>query len=121
MRSRTGGGVGPQHVQARTVGDDIDINVFVLGLIIFDHVAGVVQRQVHDLGIVLVDLDGDAMQFAFGGEPAEANDNDIKARMAQRRSKLRMSDLPRVEPMYSRFQSATGFARPRPEPGSRPQ
>src|ERR1700684_1414004 len=52
-------GVGAQHVQAGTIGDDVDVNVLVPGAIIFDHVGGVVQHHVHDLRIVLVDLDGD--------------------------------------------------------------
>jgi hypothetical protein len=52
--------------KAGTIGDDIDVDVFVPGTIIFDHVGGVVQCLVHDHRIVLVDLDGDAMQLAFG-------------------------------------------------------
>src|ERR1700730_8335932 len=53
-------------MEAGTIGDDIDLHVLVPGAIIFDHMAGVVQREVHDLRIVLVDLDGDAMRFALG-------------------------------------------------------
>jgi hypothetical protein len=53
-------------VKARAIGDDFDLHVLLLAVIIFDHVGGVVQRLVHDLRIILVDMDGDAMQFAFG-------------------------------------------------------
>ncbi len=62
-------GVGPQHMQAGTIGDDIDADLFVPGAVIFDHVGGVVQHHVHDLRIVLVDLDRNMMRFAVGGRP----------------------------------------------------
>ena len=43
-------GVGTQHVQAGTVGHDIDLHVLVLLAVIFDHVGGVVEREIHHLG-----------------------------------------------------------------------
>src|SRR3979411_461222 len=61
-------GVGPQHMQAGTVGDDVDVHVFVLAAIIFDNVGGVVQYQVHDLRIVLVDLESDVRRLAVAGK-----------------------------------------------------
>src|SRR5262249_19320440 len=61
-------GIGAQHVQARTVGDDLDIHVLALATIMFDHIGGIVEHQVHHLRIVLVDLDRDAMGLAVGGK-----------------------------------------------------
>jgi len=57
--------VGPV-LQTGAVGDDVDFDVFVLVAIIFDHVGGVTQHQVHELRIVLVNLNGNAMRLAVG-------------------------------------------------------
>lgn len=53
-------------MQAGAIGDDIDFQVLVHDPIMFDHIGSVVQRKVHDLRIVLVDLDGNAMRLAVG-------------------------------------------------------
>ena len=53
-------------MQAGAIGDDIDFHVLVHDAIMFDHIGSVVQRKVHDLRIVLVDLDGNAMRLAVG-------------------------------------------------------
>jgi hypothetical protein len=50
------------------VGDDLDVDVLVFAAVIFDHVGGIVQHQVHHLRIVLVDLDRDAVRLAVGGK-----------------------------------------------------
>ena len=68
MRSGHRRAIGAQHVHAGTVGDDLDVYVLALAAIMFDHVGGVVQHHVHHGGIVLVDLDGDAMGLAVGGK-----------------------------------------------------
>jgi hypothetical protein len=57
-------------VQAGTIGHDIDVDVLVLGPVMFDDVGGVVQHQIHHLRIVLVDLDRDAMRLGVGGNGA---------------------------------------------------
>jgi len=44
-------------MQAGPVGDDIDVDLLALGAIIFDDIGGVVERQIHHGGIVLIDLD----------------------------------------------------------------
>jgi hypothetical protein len=43
-------------MQAGAIGDDIHIYVLTLGAVIFDHVRGVIQREVHDRWIILIDL-----------------------------------------------------------------
>jgi hypothetical protein len=68
MRSCTGEVVGAQHVHAGTIGDDLDVNILILGAVMLDHIGRVVQGHVHDLRIVLVDLDGDAVRLAVGGK-----------------------------------------------------
>jgi hypothetical protein len=48
--------IGKQHMQAGAIGDDIQIYVITLGAVIFDHVRGVIQHEVHDRWIILIDL-----------------------------------------------------------------
>jgi hypothetical protein len=50
------------------IGHDVDFDFLVLAAVIFQHVGGVVEREIHHLRIVLVDLDGDAMRLGVGGE-----------------------------------------------------
>jgi hypothetical protein len=50
-------------VQARAVGDDLD--VLVLVAVLFDDMGGVVQHHVHHLRVV---LDRDAVSLAVGGK-----------------------------------------------------
>ena len=77
-------GVGAQHVQAGAIGDDVDLDVLVLAAIIFDHVGGVVEREVHHLWIVLIDLDRDAMRFGIGREAADTSGIENNAAIAKR-------------------------------------
>jgi hypothetical protein len=48
-----------QHMQAGAVGDNLDCDRLLLGLVVFEDILGVVERQVHDPRVVVIDMDGD--------------------------------------------------------------
>jgi len=52
-----------QHMQAGAIGNDIDVHILAFCAIIFEDVSGVIQREVHDRGIILIDLNGNAVRF----------------------------------------------------------
>jgi hypothetical protein len=54
-------------MEAGTMGDNIDLHLFVPRALIFDHIGGIVECKVHHRRIVLIDLDG-TMYFAVGRE-----------------------------------------------------
>jgi hypothetical protein len=55
-------------VRAGAVGNDVDFHVLVPAAVIFDHIGGIVQREVHHLRIVPADPDRHAMGFDIGGQ-----------------------------------------------------
>ena len=56
--------VGAEHMQTRPVGNDLDLYFFTLGFIITCHVGGIVERHVHASLVVLIDVDGQLVNFA---------------------------------------------------------
>ena len=73
--------------------------VLSLGLVVFEDVLGVVERQVHDFGVVVIDMDGDLVGRTSGSNGnicAGAGSEMVSNRSAPRAACLKM---PRYEGM----------------------
>ena len=58
--------VAAHHVEAGTVGDELDLDLFAFVLVEFGHVLGVVERHVHDRRIILRHLNDDPVHLVRG-------------------------------------------------------
>src|SRR5262249_54277808 len=73
---------------------DLDIHVLALAAVIFDHVLGVVKREIHDCRIVLIDLNGNPMRLVVRdmarghrGQPESQGNHERSNRGAHRRDR----------------------------------
>src|SRR5262249_48010766 len=86
--------IGTKHMEPGTIGDDVDVHVLVLGPVIFDHVRGIVQRQVHHLRVILVDMDRKAMFcLAAKRRRGEGDCEKGSSRKAGKHERLRYSSF----------------------------
>src|SRR5436305_5442189 len=105
-------------MQPGAPGDDVDLHFLVPGPIMFDHVGGVVERKIHHLRIVLVDLNRDAMRLLVGGEAdgGERAEQQGRKRQTKDRAHLRSPQgRTRVKPFSVRVRicatpTCTGMA-----------
>jgi hypothetical protein len=54
-------------MQTGAIGHDFDFDVLLFLAEVLDDILGVVEHKVHDVGVILIDVDGQPMRFVGGG------------------------------------------------------